>query len=44
MKGGYIGKISNGGSQVIKAPNQLKAKKGKAKVTTGTDLRTGKGK
>lgn len=40
-KSGYIGKISQNGIQVIKAPNQSKdAPKGKVK--TGSDLRTGK--
>lgn len=41
MKSGYAGKIKNGGSQVVKAPNQTTdAKKGTVK--TGTDLRSGK--
>ena len=40
-KSGYIGKIRQGGTQVIKAPNQVKdAPKGSVK--TGSDLRTGK--
>lgn len=39
---GYIGRISNGGAQVVKAPNQVKGKKGTGKVTRGTDLRAGK--
>lgn len=40
-KSGYIGKINQHGSQVIKAPNQSKdAPRGKVK--TGNDLRTGK--
>lgn len=39
---GYIGRISNGGAQVVKAPNQLKANRGKTIVKTGNDLRTGK--
>lgn len=38
---GYIGRISNGGSQVVKAPNLKQGKKGTGKVKTGTDLRTG---
>jgi hypothetical protein len=38
---GYIGKIKNSGSQVVKAPNQVTdAKKGTVKK--GEDLRTGK--
>ena len=38
-KCGYAGKISNGGSQNVKAPNQtVTAKKGKVK--TGKDLRS----
>ena len=40
---GYIGRISNGGSQVVQAPNAKQAKKGRAKVMRGTDLRNGKG-
>jgi hypothetical protein len=39
----YIGKIKNGGSQVVKG-NVGKASKGKATVKSGSDLRTGKGK
>ena len=39
---GYIGRISNAGSQIVKAPNQDKGPKGTAKVKTGTDLRSGK--
>lgn len=40
-KSGYVGKITQHGTQVIKAPNQVKdAPKGKVK--TGSDLRTGK--
>ena len=39
---GYIGRISNGGPQVVKAPHQVKAPKGKTVVKTGNDLRTGK--
>ena len=40
-KKGYIGRISNSGPQVVKAPNQTVAPD-KGKVKTGTDLRTGK--
>ena len=40
-KSAYIGRIKNGGSQVVKAPNQVTDQKG-GKVTTGKDLRTGK--
>lgn len=43
MNKGYIGKINNGGAQVVQAPNQTKGKKGTGKVTKGTDLRSGKG-
>ena len=40
-KSAYIGKIKNGGTQMVKAPNQVTdAKKGTVK--TGKDLRTGK--
>lgn len=39
----YIGKIKNGGSQVVKG-NVVKASKGKSTVKSGSDLRTGKGK
>ena len=40
-KSGYVGRIKNGGTQVVKAPNQqTNAKKGT--VHTGGDLRTGK--
>ena len=38
---GYIGRISNTGSQTVKAPHLNKGKKGTGKVKTGTDLRTG---
>jgi hypothetical protein len=42
-KNGYIGKISNGGTQNVKAPNQtVPAKKGTVK--TGSDLRKKGGK
>ena len=40
-KSGYIGRIRNTGSQVVKAPNQSTDSK-KSTVKTGTDLRTGK--
>ena len=39
---GYIGRISNAGAQVVKAPNQLKGQRGKSVIKTGNDLRTGK--
>lgn len=40
-KSAYVGKIKNGGTQVVQAPNQrTDAKKGTVK--TGKDLRTGK--
>lgn len=40
-KSAYIGKIRQGGTQIIKAPNQVKdAPKGTVK--TGNDLRGGK--
>ena len=41
---GYIGRIGNGGAQVIEAPNAKQGKKGKTKVVRGSDLRSGKGK
>lgn len=37
---GYIGKIKNSGSQVVKAPNQITNQK-KGTVKTGNDLRNG---
>lgn len=40
-KSGYIGRIKNGGSQVVKAPNQISDPK-KGTVKTGSDLRSGK--
>lgn len=40
MQSGYIGKIKNGGTQVVKAPNQSADSK-KGTVKTGEDLRTG---
>ena len=42
MNKGYVGKISNAGAQVVKAPNGAKGEKGKTVVKTGNDLRTGK--
>lgn len=42
-KSGYIGKIENAGSQIVKAPNQISHDK-KGVVKTGGDLRTGKKK
>ena len=38
-KCGYVGKISNGGSQNVKAPNQTTPPK-KGKVQTGKDMRS----
>lgn len=40
-KSGYVGRIKNTGSQVVKAPNQTTTEK-KGVVKTGKDLRTGK--
>lgn len=40
-KSGYIGKIKNGGAQVVKAPNQITDQKNGV-VKTGKDLRVGK--
>ena len=40
-KSGYIGNIKNGGTQMVKAPNQVKEQK-EGTVKTGSDLRTGK--
>lgn len=34
--------VTNAGTQVVKAPNQKAAPKGKSKIKTGNDLRTGK--
>lgn len=39
---GYIGKVSNGGSQVVKAPVSPNTKKGKTVAKKGDDLRSGK--
>lgn len=43
MSKGYIGKIKNGSTQVVKAPHQTTDPK-KGTVKTGSDLRTGNGK
>lgn len=43
-KSGYIGKIENAGSQVVKAPNQKSGCKVGTVVKKGGDLRTGKKK
>lgn len=40
-KSGYVGRIKNGGTQVVKATNQSSDSK-KGTVKTGKDLRTGK--
>lgn len=40
-KNGYVGKIKNGGTQTVKAPQQITDPK-KGTVKTGNDLRTGK--
>lgn len=40
MKNGYVGKISNAGTQVVEAPVQPKGKKGKTVVKKGGDLRS----
>jgi hypothetical protein len=40
-KSDYVGKIKNGGTQVVKAPTQHTDPK-KGAVKTGNDLRTGK--
>ena len=40
-KSGYVGRIKNGGTQVVKAPQQSTDPK-KGTVKTGKDLRTGK--
>ena len=41
---GYIGKIKNTGTQIVKGPYSGGQKKGKNVVKTGNDLRNGKGK
>jgi hypothetical protein len=38
-KGAYTGKITHGGTQIVKAPNLGQPKKGKGTVKKGTDLR-----
>lgn len=38
---GYIGRIKNGGTQIVQAPNQSVNQK-KGTIKTGNDLRTGK--
>ena len=43
-KSGYVGRIKNGGTQMVKAPLAADGKKGKSSVVKGKDLRTGKGK
>lgn len=40
-KSGYVGRIKNTGTQIVKAPNQSTTTP-KGKVKTGSDLRTGK--
>ena len=39
---GYIGRIGNTWTQVVKAPVSANTKKGNSTVKKGTDLRTGK--
>ena len=39
---GYIGRIRNTGTQVVKAPVSANTKKGNSTVKKSTDLRTGK--
>lgn len=39
---GYIGKIGNTGTQVVKAPVSTNSQKGNTTVKKGTDLRGGK--
>ncbi len=41
-KKGYVGQISNGGTQVINAPHAKPAKRGNSVIKKGGDLRTGK--
>lgn len=41
QRSGYAGKIKNGGTQVVQAPQQHTDPK-KGTVKTGNDLRTGK--
>lgn len=40
-KSGYVGKIKNAGTQVVKAPNQTAGSRHGA-VVKGTDLRNGR--
>lgn len=40
-KSGYVGRIKNGGTQIVKAPDQTTDGK-KGTVKTGSDLRTGR--
>ena len=40
----YAGRISNGGSQVVKAPSQAAGGKSSGKVIRGGDLRDGREK
>ena len=44
MAKSYAGKISNGGTQVVKAPSLVQGGKGTKKVKTGNDLRNKGGK
>lgn len=39
---GYVGRISNAGTQKVEAPHQKDAPSGKTVVHKGNDLRTGK--
>lgn len=41
MADGYIGKIKNGGTQIVQAPNQTTDPKN-GTIKTGSDLRGGK--
>lgn len=41
-KKGYAGSIPNSGVMHVKAPHAANSPKGKGKVKTGNDLRTGK--
>lgn len=42
MKKGYVGSISQNGSQVVKAPHQVISSTRNSVVKSGKDLRTGK--
>ena len=44
MAKGYAGRISNGGAQVVKAPNQVPGGRSSGKVIRGGDLRDGRKK